>query len=372
MSRHHRYLIRSQVKKKRNPLTHAQRQRIITLHSQNHLPAAQIHRRMIAAGELVTARTIRRLILEFKRTGEWEAKPSRQSPPNKTPKTAEDKILEIELTDNSLTGEQIKSCLDNHFASDADYHSPSLQTIYDILHRHGQSNKGLHNWPTGYNSYSTKQKRWTYVHDLASPLLTAENTIYVDETPFASHQKRSRGWSPIGVQARRNTSVIRGINHSVIAAISPAYGLIHYKVKRTEESLEYDTKGVGATVFKDFVKELLQKPLLKDRSRFFFMIMDNVNLHKNPATQNLINRHHRYTLLPPYSPFLNPIEYVFGNWKSRFKSKPHTNDEEVAAAIDSSSTELAADLSLFLQCYEHTKKYYNRILRFEDVFPEQA
>jgi hypothetical protein len=59
--------------------------------------------------------------------------------------------------------------------------------------------------------------------------------------------------------------VIRGKNHSVIAAISPSRGLLTYRIKPTEKDDVYETKGVGAEVFKEFIQELLEIDFIKAR-----------------------------------------------------------------------------------------------------------
>ena len=38
--------------------------------------------------------------------------------------------------------------------------------------------------------------------------------------------------------------------------------------------------------------------------------MDNVGYHKTENIKSLYNKKQHHTLLPPYSPFLNPIELI--------------------------------------------------------------
>ena len=209
--------------------------------------------------------------------------------------------------------------------------------------------------------------RWRYVHDIAKPLLRKDNTVYIDESPFASHQHRTKGWSKSGENAFRSTSVIRGTNHSVIAAISPTHGLLHYKIKKTEKDDAYETKGIGEQVFKEFSQELLRLPLFHQRRKYYFCVMDNVNFHKSPDVKNLYNARHQHTLLPPYSPFLNPIEFIFSQWKLLFKKLNHRNDVEVVDAIHESARQLSLKLPLFLACYSHTCTYHDRVLHMEDI-----
>jgi transposase len=364
----YRYETRLRSKRRQHPLSLDQRQRIIEMYTQDHISGTEIFSRMKSTHEKVTLRTIQRLIQQYTKTGRVEAKRKGGCHPNQRISSAvEQKIVELVKNDNELTAYTLQFELDKAFESDPTYHTPALSSIYKVFHRTNLSLTVMVTRPDGWNSDSTKQKRWCYVHDVAQPLFTPHNTIFIDETPFASHHHRTHGWSPIGTVAKRTSSTIRGTNHSVIAAISPVHGLVYWKFKRTEESEEYETKGVGAEVFKNFVKELLQQPLMKNRSLFFFCVLDNVGFHKNTSVQTLINRHHQYQNLPPYSPFLNPLEYVFSSWKSKFNRLKHRNDEEVVEAITKSAEELSTELATFLRCYEHTKKYYPRVLNFEDI-----
>ena len=95
--------------------------------------------------------------------------------------------------------------------------------------------------------------------------------------------------------------------------------------------------------------------------------MDNVNFHKSDSIKRLVNRKHHHTLLSTYSPFLNPIEFVFSRWKSLYKDLNHRTDDEVAEAIQVSSEQLHAKRITFLNCYNHTRKYFTRVLNFEDI-----
>jgi transposase len=225
----------------------------------------------------------------------------------------------------------------------------------------------MKNRPAEYNSDATKQKRWRYVNDFALPLLLPDNCVYIDETPFALHQKRSKGWSKVGQTPQRETSKIRGANFSVIAAISPVHGLLHYMIKKTEKDEDGNVRGVGEEEFMQFSRELLTDYTLTQRHKWYFILMDNVNFHKSPAVKNLYNAKHQHMLLPPYSPFLNPIELVFAQWKRIYKGMKHRTNEEVVTAIHCSALQLRLKFALFLACYNHTLRYYDRVLNFETI-----
>jgi transposase len=359
---------RLRVSRRQHPLTSNQRHRIIDLHVTQHIGACKITRILNQAREPVKRSTVQRLLTRYKRTGEIEARPKGGiHPDQRHPDHIRARIVELVMEDNDRTAEQVQTLVNEEFKDDPLHCPIPISTVYRILRQAHLSTKTLRNRPLGYNSNSTKHARFAYVHDVAGPLLTPENCIFIDETPFASHMKRARGWSLRGRPAFRSTSVIRGTNHSVIAAISPIHGLLHYKIKRTEESEEYQTKGVGAQVFLDFSKELLRKPPLSLPREFYFIVMDNVGFHKNREVVTLYNRKHKHTLLPPYSPFLNPIELMFSQWKSIFKGLPHSTDEEVVSAIELSAEKLNENKQSFLNCYKHTLKYHKAVLAFETI-----
>jgi transposase len=363
-----RRAISSHPRPPRHPLSPSLRHRILDMHENDHLGATRIASLLQGAHEHVTRTTIQRFLTRYNRTGEVLARPHGGiHPDQRHPPHVRSRVVQLAEENAERTVGDIKIIMDREFENDPLYIRLPPSTIRRILHDAHLSTKLLRNRPTPYNTPSTKHLRFTYVHDVAEPLLTAENTIFIDETPFASHMHRARGWSAIGTPAFRNTSTVRGKNHSVIAAISPTHGLIHFKIKRTEEDEEYETKGVGTQVFIDFTKDLLRKPPLSTPRSFYFVVMDNVGFHKNREVVELYNRKHKHTLLPPYSPFLNPIELIFSQWKSIFQHLPHTTDAEVWTAIENSAQKLNEDKSRFLNCYKHTRKSHKAVLDFEDI-----
>lgn len=269
--------------------------------------------------------------------------------------------------DADVSGESLQLRLDAAHLNDPHYHSPAPRTIRDILKRNNFTFKIMTNRVERYNTDATKHARFRYVHDIALPLFTPQNTVFIDESGFSSQHHRSKGWSRKGTPAFHHTKTVRGVNHSVIAAISPVHGLVHYKLKRTEKNEEYKTEGVGEEVFVEFTRQLLSKNIFKQRSTFYFVIMDNVGFHRSPDVVKLYNARHHHVLLPPYSPFLNPIELIFSQWKQLYKKEMHRDDEEVVAAIHSSAQKLQVNLPLFLACYNHTCSFYDRVLRMETI-----
>ncbi|KAI4471377.1 homeobox-like domain superfamily [Holotrichia oblita] len=61
-----------------------------------------------------------------------------------------------------------------------------------------------------------------------------------------------------------------------------------------------------------------------------YLIMDNVRFHKNAEVLNLIQAHgHHAVFIPAYSPFLNPNEELFSQWKNYIKRSQSRNADEL-------------------------------------------
>ena len=87
-------------------------------------------------------------------------------------------------------------------------------------------------------------------------------------------------------------------------AVSPQRGVEHH---------QFRVGGTSNAVFSTFFNELAS--IVGHENRSFF-ILDNATCHKNiaPASES-----HTVKYLPPYSPFLTPVENSFSAWKWKIK-----------------------------------------------------
>ena len=116
---------------------------------------------------------------------------------------------------------------------------------------------------------------------------------------------------------------IRSRNISVMAAIS-RHGVVHYEI--------LDGNGNGER-FKQFLHGL-QSELLKLHPDPI-LIMDNVNFHRmGTVVEEMAILGLGYHYLPPYSPFFNPIENVFSQWKQFVRQQKPTNEDELRNAMN--------------------------------------
>lgn len=117
--------------------------------------------------------------------------------------------------------------------------------------------------------------------------------------------------------------------------------------------------GVNQNVFGDFLKSLFQT--LSEKNEKYILVMDNVAFHKTTDIKILIeNSGHKLLLLPPYSPFLNPIEEVFNQLKSYVKRKSPKSHEELIKYIEESPSVITTENC---QNYiKHSKSYFSACL----------
>jgi transposase len=93
-----------------------------------------------------------------------------------------------------------------------------------------------------------------------------------------------------------------------------------------------------------------------------YLIMDKVKFHKTEFVGNLIESHgHHAVFLPPYSPFLNPIEELFSQWKGIVRrSEPNSEDELYIKVHNSSELITPENCANY---FKHMERYIIRCLK---------
>lgn len=143
--------------------------------------------------------------------------------------------------------------------------------------------------------------------------------VYLDETGFNLYTRRSYGRAPVGQRANRIVGSQRGRNITFLVAVTPDVGVLHY---------ECFDRGVNHDDVASFVQTL--SVILDDEPAL--LIMDNAPSHRHLRDPSPV---HQVKFLPPYSPFLNPIENCFSvlkaNGKQRLAHIQHLVDNVVVA-----------------------------------------
>ena len=94
--------------------------------------------------------------------------------------------------------------------------------------------------------------------------------------------------------------------------------------------------------------------------------MGNVPFHKSIIIRETVAAGgHTLLFLPPYSPFLNPIENLFNQWKTIVRlSSPKSEQELDKSMVDAKSKISVQNLKDY---YKNSKKYYSRCLELEII-----
>ncbi|KII69575.1 hypothetical protein RF11_01200 [Thelohanellus kitauei] len=117
--------------------------------------------------------------------------------------------------------------------------------------------------------------------------------------------------------------------------------------------------------FGNYIDELPEKIRTLNIEQYT-TVMNNVSLHHCEVISKQISEAgHTIVYLPPYSPFIHPIEYMFSKWKGEKRNKRSENSEELYQTITTASSLItSSDCSGY---YSHIFRYINRCLRREII-----
>jgi len=212
-----------------------------------------------------------------------------------------EKLLDFVADNKTATIEEMKRYLRVEFPA----LSLSNTCISDYLDGQLITYKKVRLCPVQRNSDRVKGLRADYARWHIESGVNSE-IIFIDEVGVNVWTKRSYGRSKAGERLYQVVNRIRGENITVCTAISKS-GMLHYKTK---------LGGFKGEDYRSFFGELVEL-LMVDQTRNFSLVMDNASIHYGlDSTPNAIE----VVYLPPYSPFLNPIEAFFSVFKSNLKT----------------------------------------------------
>eukprot|EP00762_Andalucia_godoyi_P008171 ANDGO_07455.mRNA.1 hypothetical protein len=220
------------------------------------------------------------------------------------------------------------------------------------------------------------------------PLRAQSRVVFVDEfyVDYRLHRSKARGAT--GVKPRVLIPAKQNVKLNIVAAVSADLGVVLYKTyaardlkqftkekrRKNGENKENEeirssvstaaagddsVRGTTGQLFQSYLMELKAK-LMKNGDDDRFVIFDNYRTHADKFTLPAFEGSRLVPhFLPPWSPFLNPIENVIGHVKGVIRT---------AWAMLSTSIEQVA--SHELQPYEKLAQARERILReiLDDAF----
>ncbi|KAG1468826.1 hypothetical protein G6F56_003614 [Rhizopus delemar] len=139
----------------------------------------------------------------------------------------------------------------------------------------------------------------------------SKNRVFIDEVGFNLHTQRNHGRSLKGAPAKSTVPTGKGVTFTILGAISQA-DIINIGLKKQE----------------------LASSKIKERQMDQYIVMDNAPTRKPKVIKALIEEQgHKCIYLPPYSPFLNPIEEFWSKVKAGVRRIPLAADDHLTDRI---------------------------------------
>lgn len=199
--------------------------------------------------------------------------------------------------------------------------------------------------PVARNSERTIQMRYEYSQSFRNLEQTTihESFLFLDEVGFKVCTRPKRGRSLLGSRATTTVPLARTRNISVVAVMN-RNKLLYHKIH---------DRAVNGEDFQICLNELKER-CLELSIKFPVLIMDNARIHHY---KNLDFEGFRILYLPPYCPFLNPIENCFSKWKNSVIRISCTTEVQLKNRIESAFNEITtSDCNGY---YQNMFKYLN-------------
>ncbi|KAG2195265.1 hypothetical protein INT46_001996 [Mucor plumbeus] len=196
------------------------------------------------------------------------------------------------------------------------------------------------------------------------------NCVFIDEAGFNSQLIRSRAWSKVGTPAKVLVNTQKGVNIS----IAP-FGTVDFSkvepLKKTDAAKiekEFHSEPNSKKRKKALTQEATTpKPLRKGTTAYhivkFMESVLNILLDKHDKKVDLIHsRGYKPLFMPPYSPFLNPIE-CWSKIKQNIQRNPLKKGDELKPRIvEACKTVTVEDCQGWIR---HAETYWDRCLNKE-------
>ena len=200
------------------------------------------------------------------------------------------------------------------------------ETVRRFFHEQGFALKVPRPWPARQSEERVQKARQQYRADLAQWCEDEDVDIwFADETGVEGEPRAYRRWAPKGSQPRvaRNGDHIR---MNVVGAVCP----------RTGEFFAIEVSHCDTEMFQVFLHEANR--CIKPRRKRNILIVDNASWHLSKRLDwHLFEPH----FLPPYSPDLNPIEWLWLVMKKTWLNNIHCKTlDELIARLDQALLDL--------------------------------
>ena len=229
----------------------------------------------------------------------------------------------------------------------------SVSSIHRALEKMDVTWKNIFPVPVNWNTPEIIRARSDYISKLEITF-RGRKRIFLDESGFNLHIKKSRERSLRGRFAIL-TVLPKGKNISLLAALSEE-GIVFSKTRINIG----EQKGTTGEDFRSFITDLVAHI-----PRSSLLILDNAKIHHATlldTTWTMLKKTFDIDVLylPPYSPFLNPIEYAFNFLKNEIKSSSFSNRSELLTLINQKIPSIDEEKAQAF--FRQTEKYYSQCI----------
>jgi len=220
----------------------------------------------------------------------------------------------------------------------------NLSTISKTLNKMKLTYKNFLPLPIAWNEPPTIEARMRFVDMITALLIRDKEFIFVDEQGYNLHVRKSKGCALAGRKAVLK-QMPKGQRVSVIAALAKS-GIVR---TRLVESLGNAKRGLNADDFRLFVHDM--RPQLRGK----VLVLDNARIHHAEQLEALWPELKErdgidVLFLPPYSPFLNPIEYAFNKMRLAVATAQPDNKPALKDAISAAAASITpGDADAFIR-----------------------
>ncbi|GLE03847.1 hypothetical protein PINS_up022330 [Pythium insidiosum] len=221
-------------------------------------------------------------------------------------------------------------------------------------------------FPPRRNSAAAIDARYDYVNEMESKYSdnTLFNAIYYDEMHLTKNTKtgawRLIGWIPTAHEETPHEN--DSVHISLLLAASPDIGLVHYEIVEKSVTGETVLAFFEAMVTK-YVTDFPSSVRVSKRA----VIADSVAIHHSRCVMDYMNGEVvsmilGFHFLPEYSPFLNPIEEVFGYikrtiWSARANERNADGDRHFQKRRLDDAIESINSTTMLRQFFEHVQEF---------------
>ncbi|KAM4595668.1 uncharacterized protein V3H82_003053 isoform 1-T2 [Fundulus diaphanus] len=304
--------------------------------------------------------TVASVIRTFRLENRIEGQKRRGGTPPMFTEQQEREIVNMVLANNAITLNQLQANIVNNHVGFNNIHQVSTSTLARILIKNHIQMKKIYRVPFERNSERVKRLR----HDYAERVLQMDGEeiqhefIYVDEAGFNLTRTRRTGRNIIGHRAIVNVPGQRGGNITLCAAITQN-GVLH----RHAHMGPYNTALI--LTFLDQLHNITAANQIDHMQ--YIVVWDNVSFHRSALVQNWFQQHPHFTVLylPPYSPFLNPIEEFFSAWRWKVYDLRLQAEVPLIQAMEEACDQM--EVAAMQGWIRHSRRFFPRCLANDNI-----